>query len=77
MQMGTISFQRDIPEEQNRSEMSDTATKEFNVRILAEIDERWEVRRDVGADAAKTHLIDYDEWIDIDKGLYRESEKCW
>ena len=39
---------------------------------MAEIDERWDVSRGVGADAAKKHLIDYDEWIDFDKGLYRD-----
>ena len=72
LQTDTISLQRDIPKEQNKSEMTNTATKEFNVRILAEIDERWEVSRDVGADTDKKPLIDNDEWIDIRKCLYRE-----
>ena len=56
--MGTICSKRDIPRAQNRSELTDAATKEFNVRLLAEIDDRWEVSREVGSDTSKKPLID-------------------
>ena len=60
--MDTISLQREIPREQNKSDHTDSATKNPNVRLLAEIDERWEVSREEGADTTKKHLVDYDEW---------------
>ena len=74
-QMDNISLQRDIPIEQNRSEGADAAAKEFNIRLLADIDERWETSREEGADVAKKPLIDYDEWRVIDGCLYREERE--
>ena len=70
--MDTISLKRDIPIEQNKSVFTEPATRESNLRLLTEIDERRGSSREEGADATKKPLIDYDEWGDIDRGLYRE-----
>ena len=70
--MDTISLRKDIPIEQNRNEGEEQEKNEFNPRLLAEINERRGSSREEGADATKKPLIDYDEWGDIDRGLYRE-----
>ena len=72
LQMDTISTQRDILIEQNRIEGEDSAAKEFNRRLLEEIDERLGTSREAGADVNKKPLVDYDEWRVIDGCLYRE-----
>ena len=73
--MGTISLQRDILIEQNRSEGKEAAAKEFNIRLLAEKDERWETSGEEGPNVTKKPLVDYDEWRVIDGCLYREERE--
>ena len=46
--------------------------RDSNVRLLAEIDGRWEMNREVGTDIAKKPLVDSDEWRAIGEGLFRE-----
>ena len=72
MQMGTISLQKDILIEENRNGRTEQEAKEFNLRLLAEINERWESSREEGAGATKKPFVCYDEWRAIDGCLYRE-----
>lgn len=52
--------------------MGDSATKEFDIRLLAEIDERRESGSEEGVGAAKKPLVDYDGWEVIEGCLYRD-----
>ena len=65
-------IEKDILIEQNRNERKEQETKEFNLRLLAEINGRWESSREEGSDTDKKTLVDYDEWRAIGGCLYRE-----
>ena len=72
MQVGGIALQRDILVEENKSESTDNGKEDFNFRLLEEIADRREMSRAEDADIAKKPLLSYNEWRDIDEGLYRE-----
>ena len=75
LQMDTISSQKDILIDQNRNERAERETKEFNLMLLAGINERWESSREEGDDTTKKPLVDYDEWRSIDGCLYKEESQ--
>ena len=70
--MGGIALQGDILVDGDKRESTGNEKKDFNVRLLAEIDERWEMSSAEDADIAKKPLLNYNEWRAIDEGLYRE-----
>ena len=65
-------MRKDILIAQNKNDQTEPEKKESNLRLLANIDGRWESSREEGADATKKPLVDYDEWRTSDGGLYTE-----
>ena len=63
---------RDTLAEENKRESADNEKRDFNVRLLEEIDERCEMSRTENADIAKKPLLNYNEWRSIEEGLFRE-----
>ena len=55
--MDGIATQRDILVEENKREPTDNEKRDFTVRLLAEIDERWEMSRTENADIAKKPFL--------------------
>ena len=72
LQVDGIALQRDILVEQNKREPTDNEQRDSNVRLLAEIDERWGMSRTENADIAKKPPLSYNKWRAIEECLFRE-----